>query len=85
MNTFKKVTLLPSHLVVCGYVCVGMCVGMCAVMCVGMCMGMYVRFIYLFGTAVTMHIHTCKRFVNIMKGYIKRNKIQVELIRFLKN
>ena len=48
MYTFKKVTLLLSHLVVCGYVCVGMCVGMCAVMCVGMCMGMYVRFIYLF-------------------------------------
>ena len=43
----------------------------------------YTRFIYLFWAAVTLHAWAHKRIVNIMKVYIERDDIQVELIRFL--
>ena len=49
--------------------------------CVRSCV-CYPRFIQLaLGSCYDVHI---KRIVNIMKVYIERNKIQVELIRFLK-
>ena len=67
--TFKKVTWLPSPLAV----CVCMRASVCA------CVWVWesaMRFIYVFWAAV--HI---KRSVNIMKVYIERNNMQVELIR----
>ena len=54
-------------------------------MSVGMCVGgftvSYVLHLLILGSCYTAH----KRIVNIMKVYIKRNNIQVELIRFHKN
>ena len=54
-------------------------------LCVGMFVGMFVgvsaSFTYFGQLLYTAH----KRIVNIMKVYINRNNIQVELIRFRKN
>ena len=67
---FKKVTWLPSPLTVCAFVCGGVETPLCA------------SFTYFGQLLRCAH----KRIVNniIMKVYIERNNMQVELIRFRK-
>ena len=50
-------------------------------LCVGVFIVSYALHLLILGSCYTAH--TC--IVNIMKVYIKRNNIQVELIRFRKN
>ena len=65
-----------------------MCVYACVFVCVCVYVDLWLWFIVsyalhllILGSYYTVH----KRIANIMKVYIKRNNIQVELIRFRKN
>ena len=66
---------------VCPCVCVGVGVGACVCVCVCVCIRSSLHSVRFGQLLRCAH----KRIVNIMKVYIERNIMQVELIRFLKN